>query len=182
MPRPDRIILVGLSGSGKSTLARRAATRIGWTALDLDARIVAEAGMAVDAIFEEQGEQAFRRLERNVLLTSLKRRRAIIATGGGAIVSPDNRRDILAAGLTVYVKSSPKKCAYHLRQSHTKERRPLLGDAGDMEMLLSNQLATRYPFYEAAHVILDAANKDIQDLVDELELLSHNPIQVARKQ
>jgi hypothetical protein len=44
-----------------------------------------------------------------------------------------------------------------------------------MEMLLSNQLATRYPFYEAAHVTLDAANKDIQDLVDELELLSHNP-------
>ena len=182
MSQPDRIILVGLSGAGKSTLTRRVATRIGWAAVDVDAGIVAEAGMDVSTIFEEQGEQAFRRLERDVLLASLKARRSIIATGGGAMVRSDNRRDILAAGLTIYVKSSPKKCAYYLRRSYSKVRRPLLDGDGDMEILLSKQLATRYRFYEAAHLTLDAANKDIEDLVDELELISHRPIQLDRKQ
>lgn len=180
MAQPTRIILVGLSGSGKSTLARRIATRVGWSSVDVDATIVKEAGMSIANIFEQQGEPAFRRLERKMLLRALNRKDAIIATGGGAMVDPDNRRDILAAGVTVYVKSSPQKCAYYLQRSRNKEKRPLLADDGDLERMLTDQLADRAPFYESAPLTLDAANKELDELVDELELISYGPATTDR--
>ncbi len=180
MAQPERIILVGLSGSGKSTLARRIAGRIGWSAVDVDRNIVKAAGMSIPAIFDQLGEPAFRRLEREMLLKALERKDSIIATGGGAIVDPENRRDILAAGVTVYVKSSPEKCAYYLKRSRNPQKRPLLSDDRDLQRLLSDQLAARAPFYESAHLTLDAATKDLSDLVDELELISYGPATTDR--
>ena len=180
MAQPERIILVGLSGSGKSTLARRIAGRIGWSAVDVDRNIVKAAGMSIPAIFDQLGEPAFRRLEREMLLKALERKDSIIATGGGAIVDPENRRDILAAGVTVYVKSSPEKCAYYLKRSRNRQKRPLLSDDRDLQRLLSDQLAARAPFYESAHLTLDAATKDLSDLVDELELISYGPATTDR--
>ena len=180
MAQPERIILVGLSGSGKSTLARRIAGRIGWSAVDVDRNIVKAAGMSIPAIFAQLGEPAFRRLEREMLLKALERKDSIIATGGGATVDPENRRDILAAGVTVYVKSSPEKCAYYLKRSRNRQKRPLLSDDRDLQRLLSDQLAARAPFYESAHLTLDAATKDLSDLVDELELISYGPATTDR--
>ena len=180
MAQPDRIILIGLSGSGKSTLAHRIAGRIDWTAVDLDSMIVREAGMSITDIFNQLGEPAFRDLERKALLEALDCKDAIIATGGGAILDPDNRRDILAAGVTVYVKSTPQKCAYYLERSRNKQKRPLLSGDGDIELLLTEQLADRAPFYEIAHLTLDAANKELHDLVDELELISYGPATTDR--
>ena len=180
MAQPDRIILVGLSGSGKSTLAHRIAGRIDWSAVDIDSMIVTAAGMTITDIFNQQGEPAFRLLEREMLLEALKRKDVIIATGGGAMLDPDNRRDILAAGVTVYVKSSPEKCAYYLQRSRNKQKRPLLSGDGDIELLLTEQLAARAAHYESAHLTLDAANKELHDLVDELELISYGPATTDR--
>ncbi len=180
MAQPDRIILVGLSGSGKSTLAHRIAGRIDWSALDTDSMIVREAGMSITDIFDRLGEPAFRDLERKMILEALDRKDTIIATGGGAMLDPDNRRDILAAGVTVYVKSTPQKCSYYLERSRNKQKRPLLSGDGDIESLLTEQLAVRAPFYETAHLTLDAATKELHDLVDELELISYGPATTDR--
>ncbi|HJO07743.1 MAG TPA: shikimate kinase [Chloroflexota bacterium] len=180
MAQPERIILVGLSGSGKSTLARQISRRIGWDAVDVDSMIVESAGMPIDEIFESQGEAAFRRLEHQMLTRALERRGVIIATGGGAMACEENREAILAGGVAVYVKSSPTKCAYYLARSWKREKRPLLDSAGGPEELLGEQLAARGPFYEMAHLTLDAVTKDLRDLVDELELIAAGPATTDR--
>ena len=180
MAQPERIILVGLSGSGKSTLARQIARRIGWSAVDVDNMIVKSAGMPIADMFETRGEAEFRRLEHRMLTEALKRKNVIIATGGGAMTSDENRSAILAGGVTVYVKSSPQKCAYYLARSWKREKRPLLDAGGGPEQLLTEQLAARAHHYEMAHLTLDAATKDLRDLVDELELIAAGPATTER--
>ena len=180
MAQPERIILVGLSGSGKSTLARQISRRIGWAAVDVDGMIVESAGMPIDQIFETRGEAAFRRLEHQMLTRALERRGVIIATGGGAMASEENRQAILTGGVAVYVKSSPAKCAYYLARSWKREKRPLLDADGGAEDLLTEQLAARGPYYEMAHLTLDAVTKDLRDLVDELELIAAGPAPTDR--
>ena len=180
MAQPERIILVGLSGSGKSTLARQISRRIGWAAVDVDGMIVESAGMPIDQIFETRGEAAFRRLEHQMLTRALERRGVIIATGGGAMASEENRQAILTGGVAVYVKSSPAKCAYYLARSWKREKRPLLDADGGAEDLLTEQLAARGPYYEMAHLTLDAVTMDLRDLVDELELIAAGPATTDR--
>ena len=77
--------------SGKTSVGRALAERTGWTFVDADDVIVARAGKPIHRIFEEDGEPAFRELERRVIADLCAKERQIIASGGGAFVSPQNR-------------------------------------------------------------------------------------------
>ena len=90
--------------------------------------------------------------------------------------SPEKHRTSSAPRL----KSTPQKCSYYLERSRNKQKRPLLSGDGDIELLLTEQLADRAPFYEIAHLTLDAANKELHELVDELELISYGPATTDR--
>jgi shikimate kinase len=82
----QRVVLIGFSGTGKSTVARLVAQQLDWTAIDTDRAIEIVATKSIPDIFAQDGEGAFRSLERDVLLHSLQSRKAVIATGGGAVV------------------------------------------------------------------------------------------------
>ena len=114
------LVLVGLPGSGKSVVGQRLAQRHGATFIDLDERIEHDAGRPIPEIFAEDGEAAFRRLERRAVdgpraARSGPVRRRVIATGGGAIVDPRNRwalyRGRARSGSTAGPRSSPSACA-----------------------------------------------------------------------
>ena len=88
---PSRIFLVGLSGGGKSTAGRLAAQRLGWDFADSDDEIERISGRRVTDIFRDDGEDAFRALELSALKDLSVREPIVIATGGGAVTTPEAR-------------------------------------------------------------------------------------------
>jgi 3-dehydroquinate synthase len=151
MNRPYRIILTGFSGTGKTKVARLVATRLGWTALETDELIVQRAGKPTPHIFAQEGEEHFRRLERDVLAEVCQRRRAVIGVGGGANVSAENRRIMADGGFVICLEARPETILQRLRPQfeHDPTARPLL--TGPDPLARIRQLkALRAPFYTLA--------------------------------
>ena len=101
----SRVYLSGFMAAGKSTVGRHLAELLGWSFVDLDRRIELAAGPIAE-IFRTRGEEAFRQLERVELIATLDRSEVVVATGGGTLVTPENRRLIGGRGLTVWIKPS----------------------------------------------------------------------------
>jgi shikimate kinase/3-dehydroquinate synthase len=155
-----RIVLIGFSGTGKSTVARLVARQLDWTAIDTDRAIEIVATKSIPEIFAQDGERAFRSLERDVLLHSLHSRMAVIATGGGAVVpeevwSPEALR---APGtLTVCLDAEPQTILDRLRRQQTARgettERPLL--AGDDPLgRITDMKTDRQAAYDRADLTL----------------------------
>ena len=155
---PERIFLVGLSGSGKSAVATLLAKALGSQSLDADAEIERRAGKPIARIFNQDGEAAFRKLERSVVLELAARSGAVIALGGGAVLDPDVRARLLDAGLLVWLQVQPSLAARRLRPALADQPRPLLGE--DPETRLSELLDARCAAYAASqlHVATDGLN------------------------
>ena len=94
----DNIILVGFMASGKSNVGRILSHRTGMPLVDADSVIVERAGKSIEQIFADDGEPAFRALERQVISELCRGTGQIISAGGGAFVDPDNRRAMLEGG------------------------------------------------------------------------------------
>ncbi|MDR0382318.1 MAG: shikimate dehydrogenase [Oscillospiraceae bacterium] len=138
------IVLIGLSGSGKSSLGRRAAQMLGLPFADLDERIEQEAGLRVREIFDRYGEADFREREaRAVRAASSSPISGVIATGGGAVLRPENVRLLREAGFLVFLDRPVAHIARHVAYDGS---RPLVSGARDLEALA----ARRRPLYEAA--------------------------------
>ncbi len=98
------IVLVGMPGCGKSTLARLLAKALGKEAVDTDAAVEQKAGKAIPAIFAEQGEAVFRRLEAEAVQELGKGAGKVIATGGGAILTEGNRDALRQNAVVVFLQ------------------------------------------------------------------------------
>jgi len=116
------LILVGLPGSGKSVVGKRLAHRHAAEFIDLDERIEREDDRSIPTIFEEDGEAAFRALERRAVAAlgpadPAAEVRRVVATGGGAVVDPRNRWLLYRGRMTVWLDSRPEVLAQRLRRS-----------------------------------------------------------------
>ncbi|MGH2473798.1 MAG: shikimate kinase, partial [Candidatus Limnocylindrales bacterium] len=146
------IVLVGLPGSGKSVVGKRLAHRHGATFVDLDERIERADGRPIPKIFEEDGEAAFRTLERQAVVDLGPADpdpavRLVIATGGGSIVDPRNRWGLYRGRLTVWLDSRPEVLAQRLRRSpHVRPLVAMRDPIGTIRDLASR----RQRFYAAA--------------------------------
>lgn len=125
--------LVGFMGAGKTTVGHALAAHLERDFFDLDDLIEAQAGKSVQAIFAEFGEAEFRRLEHDGIRACVDRPGAVIALGGGAYVSDENRRLLRTIGRTVWLDCPLDIC---LRRIGGDKSRPLLGDADTMRELL----------------------------------------------
>ncbi|MEX2430745.1 MAG: 3-dehydroquinate synthase, partial [Dehalococcoidia bacterium] len=131
MTNRTRIFLVGFSGTGKSAVGRRAARLLGWEFIDADEWIVAQAGKPVERIFAEDGEPAFRALERQAIETLKAREKLVVSTGGGAMVQDPCRAAMLETGLAVALEARPETIYSRLSTASPSKRaegmvRPLL--------------------------------------------------------
>lgn len=133
MPSAQHITLIGFSGAGKSTVAKLLAERLGWDAIDSDALIAGQHGKTVPAIFAEEGEMAFRKLEAEAFAALAGRERVVIAAGGGATLLDETRRSIAEAGLIVCLEALPETVAGRLAASD--EERPLLKEANPLSRI-----------------------------------------------
>ena len=156
----ERIVLIGFSGTGKSSIGRKLAQRIGWTAIDTDRAIEIAAFKSIPEIFSSDGEATFREIERQILLRSLECSSAVIATGGGAVLSEEIwTPDFLNAPgtLTIALDSSPEVILERIRNqqplgNETIER-PLLATSNALQGI-TDLKRTRQPAYDRADLTL----------------------------
>ncbi|KPK45935.1 MAG: hypothetical protein AMJ77_06635 [Dehalococcoidia bacterium SM23_28_2] len=151
MKRAQRIILTGFSGTGKSEVARLVADRLGWQAVDSDDVIVQKAGKPIPAIFGEDGEPHFRSLEHNVLRQLCSQPEMVIAAGGGAILSADNRRLMAQGGFIVCLEARPETILARLRPQFESDpvARPLLATPDSLGRIRELK-SFRQPYYALA--------------------------------
>jgi shikimate kinase/3-dehydroquinate synthase len=164
------VVLVGLPGSGKSVIGRRLANRHAATFIDLDEQIEASTGRSIPEIFQEDGEVAFRALEREAIaaLGPVDPRpdiRRVIATGGGAVVDPRNRWQLYRGRRTVWLDGRPEVLAQRLRRS--ARVRPLV--AGRDPIGAIRELAARRARFYAAADIHQSGVSEVGGVVDSLE-------------
>jgi shikimate kinase len=156
MAKPPRnIILVGFMASGKTSVGRALAERTGWTLVDADDVIVARAGKPIHRIFSEDGEPAFRELERQVIADLCAGERQVIASGGGSFVDPQNREVMLSGGQVFFLSASPATILRRVQEEDAGGPiRPLLA-VDDPEARIAELLAQRTPAYVQAHHTVD---------------------------
>jgi shikimate kinase len=139
----ELLALAGMMGSGKSAVARELSRLTGRTVVSVDDEIVRRAGKPIAAIFADDGEPAFRALERAcVAALADQRGGAIVDLGGGAFCDPENAGRLLAAGRVVFLDVSPAEAA---RRIGGDPGRPLLAR---WEALHRERL----PLYRRAHL------------------------------
>ena len=153
------IILVGLMGVGKTTVGRILADMLGWAFYDSDDEIVRAAGKSISAIFEEEGEPAFRDLERITIRGLLRNGRCVIATGGGSISVPETASIILENSLCLWLDASVDVLVDRTQGSD----RPLLKH-GDPREILTMLTEKRRNMYAQAHLHILDDNLNPQDM------------------
>ena len=139
----DSIFLIGPMGSGKTAVARCLARLLDYPFHDSDHEIERRCGADIPLIFDREGEAGFRRREREVIAELSGRPRIVLATGGGAILNADNRRDLANRGWVVYLETSIEQQAE--RAGRTRHR-PLLQGTDPM-VRLAELMRLREPLY-----------------------------------
>lgn len=140
------ISLIGYRACGKTSVAPRLAGRLGWSWVDCDRAIEQRAGLTVRQIFETSGEAEFRRLESEVLAELLLGPETVIATGGGAVLAPQNRERLRAAGPVVWLHASIETLTKRLSREHSAASRPSL-TGRPVHVEVAEVLAVREPLY-----------------------------------
>jgi shikimate kinase len=123
--RDRNIVLTGFMATGKTTVGALVARAVGRPFVDADEEIIRRAGMSIPQIFERDGEAGFRALERQVCFDLASERRMVIATGGGMLVDPENRRRMMATGLVICLDAAPEVIGARLAGAND---RPLAAD------------------------------------------------------
>ncbi|MGQ9666827.1 MAG: 3-dehydroquinate synthase [Anaerolineae bacterium] len=156
------LILTGFMGTGKSTIGRRVAERIGRLFVDMDELIVARAGMSIPEIFARLGEPAFRQMEAGVCRELAGQSGLVIATGGGTLINPANRRLMESGGRVVCLWASPETVIERLAGEHG---RPLL-NAPDPLAEARRILEQRRAVYSSFPWQVDTTGRSIEEVVE----------------
>lgn len=154
-----RIVLLGFMGSGKSTIGKLLAHRMGLRFTDLDEFIEKESGKKIDEIFTVEGEDSFRKLERNYFRRLMRRNNQVIATGGGTPCFFNTMEIIRQKSVSVYLKAST--AALHKRLGIDKKSRPLLKNINPEEMpkFIREKLLLREKFYLCSDITISCGIK-----------------------
>lgn len=163
------LVLTGFMGTGKSTVGREVARRLARPFVDMDAEIAARAGKSIPEIFAEDGEPTFRALEAELCAELSARRGLVIATGGGALVDPENRARMLAAGTVVCLTGDLEALLERTRAD--VEERPLL-EGADARARASHLMTTRSEAYRAIPWQVDTTDRSVAEVADVVEALA----------
>ncbi|TNF65040.1 MAG: shikimate kinase [Rhodobacteraceae bacterium] len=173
------VVMVGMMGAGKTAVGRALAARLGVPFLDSDAEIEAAANMTIPEIFARDGEAFFRARETEVIARLLQDRPGVLSTGGGAFLSPANRRLISDQGVSVCLQADLDVLWQRVRH---KDTRPLLRSPDPRETLRALYEA-RAPIYALADLtVVSDGLASVEEMVDRvLAALATRPDVLAEK-
>ena len=158
------LALIGFMGTGKTTVGRLVAEALHFDFLDTDELIQSRTGKTIADILVQDGEPAFRELERQIVLELSTKTKTVISTGGGLPTNPDNLARLKSYALVVCLWSSPDKIWNRVKnQTH----RPLLHDP-DPQKKIQELLAAREPFYKQADVLVNTDVRNVREVVQQL--------------
>jgi shikimate kinase len=168
------IFLIGPMGSGKTAVGRHLARLFRFTFHDSDADIEAKTGVDIPFIFEKEGEAGFRTRERESIDRLSRLESIVLATGGGAVIHPDNRRVLAERGAVVYLATSIDQ---QIERTRHARHRPLLNDT-DPEQKLRELMERRAALYaEIADLTVSTDGRRVQLVAEEI----HNELRNAHK-
>jgi len=149
-------------GSGKSFSGKRMAEKMNFDFIDLDEFIEKKEGRTIREIFEKEGEEYFRKVERESLLEMGKKENTIIAVGGGTPCFFDNMDWMNGNGKTIFLKTPVKILANRLEKA--MENRPLLNGFSKKELktFIKKKLKERNPFYKKSQIIFDQKEEGME--------------------
>ncbi|MDG2395294.1 shikimate kinase [Candidatus Thioglobus sp.] len=154
-------------GSGKTSVGRRLACVLKRDFFDSDFEIVARTGVAIDHIFDVEGEEGFRQRETSMLAELCEITNIVIATGGGIIIKPENRELLKHNSFVVYLSSSIEHLV--MRTARSKSR-PLLEKSTNREKTIRELVEKREPLYqEVADVVIDTTGKKLYAIINEIK-------------
>ncbi|WP_303818421.1 shikimate kinase AroK [Actinobacillus minor] len=173
MAEKRNIFLVGPMGAGKSTIGRQLAQMLGMEFFDSDSVIEERAGADIDWIFDVEGEAGFRKREERIINELTQGQGIVLSTGGGSVLSKDNRNILSARGIVIYLETTIDK---QFERTQRDKKRPLL-QTEDPRKTLEELAKIRNPLYEEiADITLqtdDQAAKvvatNIIDMIDNLQ-------------
>ena len=172
-----RVFLVGYMGVGKTTIGKLLSEALGLKFIDLDKYIENRYRKTIKMLFDEKGEDGFRKIEHEMLLEVATFQNVLIATGGGAPCFYDNMRTMNEHGVTVYIKASVDHLASRLLAS--KNVRPLIESKSpeELKVYINHHLNQREEYYSQALVVYESShlvtlahvNESVEDLKQLLE-------------
>jgi shikimate kinase len=159
------VFLIGPMGSGKSAVGKCLARLLNAAFYDSDAEIERRTGVDIPFIFEKEGEAGFREREREAIEALVVLEPIVLATGGGAVLLPQNRRSLAAHGFVVYLETSVTQQANRVRQGRN---RPLLTNV-DPATKLEQLMRERAPLYrEIADLTVATDGRKVRSVADEI--------------
>ncbi|MEA3173803.1 MAG: shikimate kinase [Gammaproteobacteria bacterium] len=168
------IFLIGPMGSGKTAVGRYLARLFRFTFHDSDADIEAKTGVDIPFIFEKEGEPGFRLREKESIDRLTRLESIVLATGGGAVIDPDNRKALAERGTVVYLATSVDQ---QIERTRHARHRPLLNDT-DPEQKLRELMLRRAALYaEIADLTVSTDGRRVQLVAEEI----HNQLRNAQK-
>lgn len=155
------LYFVGFMGTGKTTIGRAVAQRLGFELLDSDHEIERLTGKTIPQIFEEQGEEAFRALERDFIEKGHPSERCVVACGGGLVVQPGMLALLQRKGVVVCLHASLETI---LKRTQGSRHRPLLNVDDPMERMRA-LYAKREPIYRRSGTLILTDGRPLNDIV-----------------
>jgi shikimate kinase len=162
----DNIILIGPMGSGKTSTGRMLAKEMGYVFADTDEEVTKRTGVSIAYIFDVEGEEGFRKRECLALKECLNDNNTVLSTGGGIVLSKENRDLLQDRGTVVYLQTSIRS---QVKRTASTNNRPLLQNK-DPEETLEKLMLTRAPLYEEiADITIMTDNKSLQEMSKEIQ-------------
>ena len=159
------VFLIGPMGSGKTAVGRYLARSLKLPFHDSDAEIERRTGVDIPFIFDKEGEAGFRQREREAIETLTALEGIVLATGGGAVLLPENRQRLATRGCVVYLETSVAQQADRVRHGRN---RPLLA-AGDTGTSLGQLMDVRAPLYgEIADIVVSTDGKRVNSVAEHI--------------
>ena len=162
------VILVGPMGAGKSTIGRQLAGILNYDFYDSDHEIEARTGADIPWIFDVEGEEGFRKREAAMIDELTQLDGIVLATGGGAVIREENRQNLHARGVVVYLKTSVEQ---QLERTARDRNRPLL-QTDEPRKVLTELMNVRDPLYEdVADIVVNTGEGGVREVAQNIAAL-----------
>lgn len=165
MTKVKNIFLIGPMGTGKSTIGRQIASLLRMDFVDSDHEIQDRTGVDIPTIFDFEGEEGFRRREKVVIDELTRKEGQVLATGGGSVLDPENRRNLSSRGYVIYLYCGVDQ---QYQRTMRDRNRPLL-QTDDPLGRLRTLMDERDPLYRTtADLVVTTENRSASSVSKEI--------------